>query len=136
MHRKIILSVALVSLTLVATGCAKNKTNDTVPPVAKTPSASPSAAANPNETTVNYTSSGFDPKTVTVKVGMVVNFVNKAKSPMQVSSDPHPSHTAYRLLNGPTTKVGAEFSVVPDKKGSWGVHDHLNPSAQMTLVVQ
>ncbi len=70
------------ALTAVAAACGGGGTADT----------SPSAVAS--AATITITSSGVNPKTVTVPVGSRVTFVNNDSRAHQMYSDPHPEHTS------------------------------------------
>ena len=49
--------------------------------------------------TINILASGVTPNVVTVPVGSRVNFANQSSSNIEVSSDPHPTHTDCPALN-------------------------------------
>jgi plastocyanin len=88
--------------------------------------------------TVNYTNSGFSPKTITIKKGDAVTFVNESSGGMSVASDPHPTHTDYPEFDQfkSPEKGQKSYTFVFDKVGSWGYHNHLNPSMVGTVVVE
>lgn len=92
----------------------------------------------PKETikNVTLTSSGFDPKTVTVKAGTRVIWLNKSGEGATVNSDPHPIHQAYQPLNLGEFPDGSSVQLVFDKPGKYGYHNHLNPSQNGTVVVE
>lgn len=80
---------------------------------------------------------GFTPETVTIKVGDSVTWVNSDLKNHTVNSDPHPSHTAYPSLNTiGLLKPGEKKSLVFPTKGTYGYHDHLNPSHTGTIIVE
>jgi plastocyanin len=99
----------------------------------KQTSASPSANSSSNA--VSFTANGFEPHSVTIKVGQTVTWTNKSSDDLWVASNPHPTHTDYpgfdELKSMPT---GQTYSFTFTKVGNWGYHDHLNPS-QMGVVV-
>lgn len=88
------------------------------------------------ETAVAITSSGFEPKTITVKVGTKVTWVNKSGSVVQVNSVVHPTHLLYPSLNLGAVGNGGSVSLVFDKPGSYSYHNHLNASQTGTVVVE
>jgi plastocyanin len=71
--------VAALGATIVACGNSSS-------------SASPSPASTPM-LTITITSSGANPKTLTVKPGSQVTFINNDSVDHQMYSDPHPEHT-------------------------------------------
>ena len=112
-------------------------------------------AGNPEETAktlvVTYTNNGFSPKTITIKKGDSVTFINQSSGGMWVASDAHPSHTAYsgtsRADHCPdesntsfdeckSVSAGESWSFTFDKVGSWNYHNHVNPSNIGTVVVE
>lgn len=105
------------------------------------PSASPvtaptSSEAPQSQNTVTLTSNGFSPATLTIKAGSSVTWVNKSGETATVNSDPHPIHTAYPPLNLGSFSDGATLSLTFDKPGSFGYHNHLQPSEKGTIIVQ
>lgn len=85
---------------------------------------------------IKYTSSGFSPSSITIKSGQSVTFENDSSSLLQVDSNPHPIHTDNTELNIGSIAVGQQQSVVLTKTGSWGYHNHLNPTDTGTIIVQ
>jgi len=87
-------------------------------------------------TVITYTDGGFNPKTVTVKVGTTVTFMNDSSGLMWVASDPHPVHT---LLSGfdelNSVSKGGSYEYTFTKVGTWTYHNHMNPSLKGTVVV-
>lgn len=88
--------------------------------------------------TVNYTDSGFSPKTVTIKKGDSITFINESNGGMSVASDPHPTHTNYPAFDQYKSgeKGSKSYTFVFDKIGSWGYHNHLNSSNTGLVVVE
>lgn len=131
-----ILIVVMSAVALMGAGCYGAK-----------PAAPPSGAAVPTpeiETTglaegtvVSIGPSGFNPNILTVKNGTTVIFINEDTGASHwVASDPNPAHTDYPGFDaGSPIQPGASFSFTFDRVGSWGYHDHLNPSHTATIVV-
>ncbi len=92
----------------------------------------------PKETivNVNLTSSGFNPKTVTIKTGTRVIWVNKSGGDATVNSDVHPTHQLYPPLNLGQFPDGSSVQLVFDKQGAYKYHNHLNPGQTGTVVVE
>jgi plastocyanin len=102
-------------------------------------SAKPSAVASASTqgtVEIKYTSSGFSPKTVTIKAGGTLKITNESGGSMQFNSDPHPSHTNLPGLNVGSIGAGSSAQVTLTKKGTFGAHNHLKPSDKVTIVVE
>jgi plastocyanin len=98
---------------------------------------------------VIITSSGFSPRTLTIKVGDTVTWVNKDSVPHWPASDVHPTHRLYPGSGIEKCGSGEEifdackglapgetFSFTFKHKGTWPYHDHLNPGLTGTIIVQ
>lgn len=85
---------------------------------------------------VILTSTGFEPKTITVKVGEEVVWKNQSGETATVDSAVHPTHRVYPRLNLGNFEDGEEHRLVFDKAGRYNYHDHLNPSRFGTVVVE
>ncbi len=111
------------------------------------PALEKSADAN----TVKITASGFEPKTLTVKTGTIVTFVNEDSNKHWPASATHPTHKVYPGsgiekcgIVGETNifdacrglAQGESFSFTFNEKGSWKYHDHLNVPSTGTIVVE
>lgn len=80
-----------------------------------------------------YTGSVFDPEELTVSLGDKVTFINNGDGNMQVASDDHPAHTDLEDFESDILEPGDEYSYIFDEAGTWGYHDHLNPSNTGTI---
>lgn len=132
MNIKYKIIVSLGAVVLLAAAC--NKTSSTLPP-----------ASNAEPNTVIYTDSGFSPSVLTVKKGNTVIFKNTASVDMRVASNPHPIHNGYPTTGGCVSSTfdscnnitpGQTWSFKFDIAGTWGFHNHLNPSEGGKIVVQ
>jgi len=87
--------------------------------------------------TVTYDGTKFTPSTMTVKQGDSITFVNDSTGGMSVASNPHPSHTIYPEFDQYKTSAKGQktFTFVFDKVGTWGYHNHANPSVGGTVTV-
>ncbi|MBI5452604.1 hypothetical protein HY945_04010, partial [Candidatus Gottesmanbacteria bacterium] len=93
------------------------------------PTESTSGAKVTKNTTIDYTDSGFAPKSITVKVGTAVVWTNKTNSPMWVASAPHPSHTDLAGFDQlKSVNNGGTYSYTFTKVGNWKYHNHMAPS--------
>lgn len=88
------------------------------------------------KTTVTVTASGFEPKTITIKAGDTVTWMNNDTKTHNVSSDPHPIHTTYTTLNLGNFMAGKTTTLTFPNKGTYQYHDHLFPSFTGTVVVE
>lgn len=97
----------------------------------------PTSTSTKENLVVNYTDSGFSPKTITIKKGQTVTFVNQSSSDMWVASNPHPVHTDYPGFDEKASVGnGGSWSFTFNKVGQWGYHNHKNPSSGGTVVVE
>ncbi len=105
-------------------------------PTVSTSSAQPTTEAPAKEAMVTLTKDGFSPQTVTIKVGTKVTWTNKSGDIATVNSDPHPQHTAYPSLNLGEFNDGETLSFIFTKPGTYGYHNHLNPTSTGTVTVE
>lgn len=115
------------------------------PSMTPTPILSPSPAPKPTESSVpvngvvsvNFDGKSFTPAIVTLKVGQKVIFKNiSEKESLWVASDPHPVHDAYPELDSKKAiEPGGSYEFVAGKIGSWGYHDHIQPSIVGKLII-
>ena len=154
MSRNSIIAIIIIVLVLAA-GAALVKRNNTQSVATTDTTPTPTASSTPNTATsttpgtttsespsasafvVTYTSSGFTPSTLTVPSGTTVQFVNGSSNSMWVASDPHPTHTDYPGFDAKKSYTSGEtYSFTFTKTGSWGFHNHLNPSDTGRIIVQ
>ena len=120
----LLLVVAIAALTV-----ASNNQNTTKSGTASLASSKPSAQ-------VSIASSGFVPRTISVKVGQAVTWVNKDASPHKVASDPYPTDTTLSGLNSKTNlNTNDSFSYVFSKAGTYTYHDEMNPYGNQGTVI-
>lgn len=79
---------------------------------------------------------GFEPNSVTVKVGTKVKWINKTDATANVSSAQHPTHEDYPPLNLGDFEPGKSVSLIFPEAGTYKYHDHLNPSKFGTVIVE
>lgn len=93
---------------------------------------------------VVQTDAGYSPKTLTIKKGSTVTFKNETKEASWTASAIHPTHGAYPTAGGclgstfdacKGIQPGSSWSFTFDAVGSWGYHDHLNPSHFGKIIV-
>lgn len=131
------------SQTVVVTGPVLTSTPIEISP-SPTPSPSPISLATPTVTitppgtgTIQTTSNGFVPVTMTILTGQSITWVNEDAVSHQVNSDPHPTHRLYPILNTVgLINPGESKSVTFTTPGAYTYHDHLNPQLKGTVIVQ
>lgn len=149
MNAKIIGIITIVVLVAAGYFLVSNQANNTTIPT--TPTISPTQtqqtqtpAANTatdeamtkKETAVTLTTAGFEPKTITVKVGTKVVWTNKSGGVATVDSAIHPTHLLYLPLNLGQFADGDSVSLVFDKAGTYKYHNHLNPGQTGSVTVE
>ncbi len=96
-------------------------------------------------TTIEITSSGFSPSTLTVSKGTTVTFITMDGGEYWPASAVHPSHTVYPTEGGCIGSTfdackglaeGETFEFTFDETGEWSYHDHLNPGIRGTIIVE
>lgn len=144
----IVAVIILVGGFLIFSNQTKNRSAVSVSPSV---SASPTATTTNSANTITLTSNGFEPQTLTVKVGTTVTWVDKSGDPMWIASGVHPIHSLYDGTSlsehcaagytGPTpfdecSGSTNNYSFTFTKKGTFPYHDHLNISETGTIVVE
>lgn len=86
--------------------------------------------------TITYINGGFSPEKLTSKSGENVVIENKSSGAIQFNSEPHPQHTENSELNVGSVAPGEKKTFVLTTLGTFGFHNHLNPSATGEIVVQ
>lgn len=91
----------------------------------------------PGAVTISVDETGFTPKTVTVKAGASVTFVNNGQGRHWPASDVHPTHQILPEFDSkPGLDTGEEYSFTFTEAGTWPCHDHLSPQSKCTIVVE
>lgn len=81
------------------------------------------------------TDQGFNPKTVSVKKGTRIIWINNSKNKVTVNSDDHPTHTKSPVLNLGEFDPSTNLQLILDKPGTYTYHNHLEPSMTGTIIV-
>lgn len=140
--------IIFIAAVVLGAGCINSQ--NTNQNVNQSQGEGPSDVAASSSEIIYYTSSGFQPADVTIDEGETVTWINNASSSMWVGSDRHPTHTNYagtttseHCENGDSTEAafdqcssGDRFSFTFEKTGSWGYHNHRNPSNSGTVTVE
>lgn len=134
----------LPAVLLLAAGC--NSVGGTsVPTQAANRQPAPSGQTRQSQNTVIYGDSGFSPAVLNVKKGETVTFQNNTSDGVWVASNPHPNHDGYPTTGGCVSSTfdscanissGQSWSFKFDIAGSWGFHNHLNPSEGGRIIVK
>ena len=104
---------------------------------AQTAAATPIVSPTPDgRTVVTLTDEGFSPRDISVGLGREVVFKNESGSPVVVASDPHPTHTALGGFESDSLAPGQTYRFKFTKTGTWGFHNHLNPSQTGEVTVR
>lgn len=97
----------------------------------------PSSTAQEAKTvSVTIENNKLNPQSVEINVGDSVVWLNKDETKHHIASDPHPSHTALPGFESVDLSVSQTYSFKFTKAGTWGYHDHLNPSIKGTVIVK
>lgn len=87
-------------------------------------------------TAVTVTSTGYEPKDITVKKGTKVVWTNKSGAAVTVDSAQHPTHLVYPPLNLGQFEDGASVSLVFNEAGKYFYHNHLNATQFGSVTVE
>lgn len=92
---------------------------------------------NLKEERVEYTDEGFIPKSISVKEGTKVTWVNNSKNSMWVASSPHPAHTDLPEFDQLTSSnKGSTYTFTFTRVGNWRYHNHIAPQDTGAVVVE
>lgn len=161
--KKILLSIVVLMVVLVGWILLKNNKSGrefllNTPTFTVSPTQPslvyPESTISPSLVALNsiiiYTYSGYMPKTIIIKKGEIVTWKNESDVSMWTASAGHPTHKAYPGTNialcnvlRPTTMFdscagiasGQFWSFKFDNVGTWGYHNHSNPSHSGTIIV-
>lgn len=142
MEKKII--VVLVILAVVGVGTYylvfnnnynSNATPNNVAPVAQskvspTSETSVSNTQTTSDVTVNIKNFSFNPKTLNIKTGVKITWVNNDSVPHTVTSD------SGNMLNSPTLSPGQSFSFTFSNIDSVNYHCGIHPAMKGKVVVE
>lgn len=93
-------------------------------------------AMEKGESEVTLTGNGFQPNSITVGIGDKVVWKNQSGASATVDSAQHPTHLIYPKMNLGGFQDGETHELVFDEAGSYNYHNHLDPSATGTVVVE
>lgn len=136
MNKKIIVAIILVILIVVVVfvvdlPAIKKSTSPESTPIRVSRDSQVEATA-----TVEITSAGFNPATISVNEGTVVNFINNDSRDHWIASDPHPAHTNLLGFDSQApVETGQSYSFLFEGGGKYSYHDHLNPTGLHGTVI-
>lgn len=97
----------------------------------------PAPQASEDRFIVRYNASGFSPKSIEIKRGEAIKFVNDTNQTMWVASNDHPTHTLYPGFDqGKSVGKSGTFIFTFTEAGSWKYHNHNKPGDVGTIVVK
>ena len=123
---------AFIVVTIIAVGALflmGGKTN-------KTTQKDQNNANGPIAATITYTDSGFSLSTRTISSGQTFKIVNQSQQEIDLSSDPHPTHTGDPELNVGSVQPGGSKTFILTTKGTWGFHNHYDHTKTGTITVK
>ena len=134
------ITLAVVVVVVIAGGAiwykvasSSNDTSADTTPATDTQQTSDDNAAI--ATTITYNGSGFSLSKSTVASGSTVKIVNDSNSALDFDSDPHPTHTDNPELNQGDITPGTSKAFTVTTKGSWGFHNHNDPTQHGNITV-
>jgi len=116
-----------------------NKSGYNTAPATSTTEVNPTlieAQKRGEQVSVFLTPSGFVPVALIVKAGTTVSWLNQSGVTGNVSSAPHPTHTAYPPLNLGNFEAGKSISLTFNTPGTYKYHNHLTPSQSGSITVK
>ena len=102
----------------------------------KIPSDAPRSVSSEVKHDVTLDRNGYSPKTITIKKGEKVMWINHSGQEATVNSDPHPTHNFHRVLNLGQFPDGSSVQAVFGETGTFTYHNHFIPSQTGTVIVE
>lgn len=128
---------ALIYFAFLKNKYSPSQYNSQQPSPAANQQTSPSPSQSSENVTIEYNGSGFNPKSITIKAGQTITWMNKDTDPLQIASNPHPTHTEYPPLNTVgLIQPGESKSFTFPQAGTYGYHNHLEPGNTGEVIVQ
>jgi plastocyanin len=131
--------IALIIVVIIGAGTFaltrnsnNSNTNESTQPI-------PANTSNNQQNRLNeitYDGKSFSPSQLIVESGATVTIKNTSSRQLQMQSDPHPAHTDDPDLNVGTVAPGQSKTFTVTQKGTFGYHDHLNPSEKGTISIE
>lgn len=131
--RIVIAAIAVVAVIAGAVTYALFAANNTSAPEAADHPATTNAKV---ASVITYDGSSFSLSNSAVSSGSAVKITNNSSDELNFDSDPHPVHTDNPELNAGSIAPKESKTITLTKKGSWGFHNHLDPSQHGTITVK
>ena len=93
------------------------------------------AATTKPEVQVSISQQGFSPKSVQVKLGDMVTWINNGTSEHEIAADPFPTKTSLPGLDSGQMSIGQSYQFKFTTPGTYTYHDQLNPLLSGVVVV-
>ena len=144
MNKKVVISIAVIVIILGAAAwwlassmqSTPSQTKSTSQESNNSSSTTSGGTAKNAAATITYKDDGFSPATLSINAGETIQIANESSSPLQFSSNDHPTHTHDTELNMAVIQPGNVGTITPTKTGTWGYHNHLQPSHTGSLTVK
>lgn len=136
--------VIILSLSIVLSGCSRDKSNETTLPLPDDGKQTETKAGEktgdevvPVESLVLIENDKFSPQVLTVKKGATVTWVNKEETGHWIVSDPHPTHSNLPELDSKKGLLQNEsYQFTFNQKGEFFYHDEMNTLVTGKIVVE
>lgn len=142
MNRVLIAAVAVIIIGAGIFGLTRNSSNSNNSNSSNTSGAttqpsttSPPANRQTSAATITYDGNGFSPAALTVNSGTTVTIKNTSNQELQMDSNPHPIHTDDTDLNVGLVGPGGSQTFTVTKTGTFGYHNHLDPTQTGTIII-
>lgn len=101
-----------------------------------TASGQPTVMDMAKEVVVEFDGKSFSPETVSLKAGGRLTINNKSNVNMWPASNDHPTHKLYPEFDSLKPILpGESYTLILSKAGTWGYHDHLQPTIKGQIVI-
>lgn len=105
-------------------------------PTSMQPQSAGSANSQSTPNTIVFNGTMFAPAMLSITPGTTVTIKNTSSQELQMDSDPHPVHTDDTDLNVGQILPDQSKTFTVTKTGTFGYHDHLDPSIQGKITIE
>lgn len=96
----------------------------------------PPAPQKEASASIMITAAGFEPATLAVEKGTRITWTNSDTRPHQLQANPHPTGKSLPGLRSEILNNQQAYVYVASEAGTFGYHDHLNPTVNGNLDVK